>query len=388
LRYFTAGESHGTAVIACVEGIPSGLPVDLPFINEALARRQGGYGRGARQKIERDEAELLTGVRRGKTIGSPVVLCIRNKDHRIDRIPPKTVPRPGHADLAGLFKRGGDDIHNVAERASARETAARVAAGALARSLLHYFNMEVTAHVTEIGDVRSREPFPLTPEKVRDLRKRSELYTLDPAGDPRMKRAIDRARRAGDTLGGIFRVIGWGIPPGLGDCTQWDLRLDGRLAQALMSVQAIKGVEIGLGFAGARRPGSRVHDPIIYRNKKLRRLSNNAGGLEGGITNGEPLLLQAAMKPISTLMKPLPSVNLKTRRSEPAAIIRSDVCAVPAASVVGEAVVALEIVRALLEKFGSDDLKSVLRNHRSYLDRLDWTPPRQLALPKKNAAKP
>jgi len=360
----TAGESHGPAVVAMVEGLPAGVPVDTARLDEDLARRQGGYGRGERQKIEKDHVEIMAGVRHGRTLGSPVVLIIRNRDVRLEEAPPVTRPRPGHADLAGALKYLEPDMRNILERASARETAGRVAAGGLAKALLAEFDIAVVAYITRVGTVSAEVPAAI--EKCRKDRDRSDLYSPDPKADKAMKAAIDEARAAGDTLGGVIECVATGLMPGLGSHVQWTRKLDGRLARAVMSVQAIKGVEIGLGFAAAERPGSQVHDSITFdaaardeASLGFLRPTNGAGGLEGGMTTGQPLVLRAAMKPISTLKKPLASVDLKTKAPEQAAYERSDVCAAPAASVVVEAVVATELAGALIEKFGGDSLRQM-----------------------------
>ncbi len=359
----TAGESHGPAILALVEGFPAGVPVDTDRIDADLARRQGGYGRGGRMQIEADHVEVLAGVRRGRTLPGPVVLLVRNRDSRLETAPEVTRPRPGHADLAGALKYLDPDMRTVLERASARETAGRVAAGGLAKGLLAEFGIRVAAWVTRIGPAAA--PDDPCDDLDACLRRRdaSEVYCPDAAATEAMKAAIDEARAAGDTLGGRVRCAATGVPAGLGSHTQWTRKLDGRLARAVMSIQAIKGVEIGLGFAAAERPGSQVHDPIAYDEAArdgpaagFVRLTNRAGGLEGGITNGAPVVLSAAMKPISTLKTPLPSVNLKTRQAEDATYERSDVCAVPAASVVVEAVVATELAAAMVERFGGDSL--------------------------------
>ena len=367
----TAGESHGPAVVALVEGLPAGVPVDTARLDEDLARRQGGYGRGERQKIEKDHVEITAGVRHGRTLGSPVVLIIRNRDARLEEAPQVTRPRPGHADLAGALKYLEPDIRNILERASARETAGRVAAGGLAKALLAEFDIAVVAYVTRIGTVSAEVPSDVG--KCRKARDRSDLYSPDPKADKAMKAAIDEARAAGDTLGGLIECVATGLMPGLGSHVQWTRKLDGRLARAVMSIQAIKGVEIGLGFAAAERPGSQVHDAITFdaaardeASLGFSRPTNGAGGLEGGMTTGQPLVLRAAMKPISTLKKPLASVDLKTKASEQAAYERSDVCAVPAASVVVEAVVATELAGALVEKFGGDSLRQMRDSYEAW----------------------
>ena len=388
LSFRTAGESHGPGLVAILEGLPAGLSLEAERdIDPDLRRRQGGYGRGRRMQIESDRAEIGSGVRLGETLGSPIALSIQNRDHdnwrtAMSPLPadpdgnPKALkrvhlPRPGHADLAGVLKYARHDARDVLERASARETAARVACGAVARRLLAELGMRVESHVIRIGEVAASVPEVL-PENLNAAADASPVRTLDADAAPRMMDAIDQAREAGDTLGGVFEVVARGIPVGLGSHVSWDRKLDGRVAGALMSIQAIKGVEIGLGFEGARRPGSRVHDPIIPAAEAVRsggygRASNGAGGLEGGITTGQPLLLRAAMKPISTLRTRLPSVDLRDGSVRDAAVERSDVCAVPAAAVVGEAMVALVLADAVLEKFGGDSVSELLRNFTAYL---------------------
>jgi chorismate synthase len=375
----TAGESHGPEVTAIVEGIPAGLPLLAADVDADLARRQRGYGRGGRMKIEADRVRFTGGVRGGETIGGPVAMVIENRDHaswtgRMGAEPfpeppePLTRPRPGHADLAGGLKYGRRDLRDVLERASARETAARVAVGAVCRKLLAALSVDVFAHVVAIGPV-SAALSALPPGELRARARASDLACADEAAEQAMREAIREAAHRGDTLGGVFEVIATGVPPGLGSHAQWDRRLDGRLAQALMSVQAIKGVEIGLGFEAARAPGSEVHDPIGYdpEARAFTRPSNRAGGIEGGITNGMPVVCRAAMKPIATLKRALPSVDVRTKEPFEAAFERSDVCAVAAASVVGEAMVAITIAAALLEKIGGDSLAEAARNLAGYL---------------------
>ncbi|HHT9119984.1 MAG TPA: chorismate synthase [Candidatus Hypogeohydataceae bacterium YC41] len=388
LRYLTAGESHGKCLIAVVEGLPAGLKIDTETMNAELVRRQGGYGRGPRMKIEKDEVELLSGTRKGLSIGSPVSLKIRNLDYSIEDLPELTRARPGHADLAGAMKHGFHDMRNVLERASARETAARVAAGALTKTLLKEFNIDVLGYVVGIGGFLATA-IPGDPQELQRCRDSSPLYCPDKEAERGMMGRIKEAEKAGDTVGGIIEVAAFGVPPGLGSYAQWTERLDGRLARAVMAVQAIKGVEIGLGFEVAERLGSLVHDEIFYDKIPLSpplekgdigalkgltsgfyRKTNNAGGLEGGVTNGEPVVLRAAMKPIPTLRKPLSSVELSSKTPVQAAAERSDVCAVPAASVVVEAVVAFELASAFLEKFGGDSLQEVKRNYTGYLGQI------------------
>jgi chorismate synthase len=361
LRYWTAGESHGPALVALVDGFPAGLAVDAAAIDHELRRRQGGYGRGGRQRIETDTVTFLSGLWKGVTLGSPLALEVINKDAKLERLEEVERPRPGHADLPGAIKHLGG-VRAVLERASARETAARVAAGGLARQLLSAFGIEVAGWVTELGPVVLGGRAGSLPD-LRRLRDTSSIYSLHPERDSEVTALIDRVGKEGDTLGGIVEVRVDGLPVGLGTHAQWDRKLDGRLAQAVMAVQAIKGVEIGLGFEAARRRGSEVHDPIGFdpagRDSPtlgFTRPTNNAGGLEAGMTNGQPLVVRAAMKPIATLRKPLGSVNLRTKEAEEAAYERSDVCAVSAASVIVENVVAFEVAVALVDKFGGDSL--------------------------------
>lgn len=389
ISFRTAGESHGRGLIALIEGIPAGLSLEMERdVDPHLARRQGGYGRGRRMEIESDRAEIISGVRLGETLGSPIGMLIWNRDWEnwtvaMSPLPPGVdenpkalramyLPRPGHADLVGVLKYDRRDTRDILERASARETAARVACAAVARRFLSDFGIEVGSHVRSIGDVEA-PPLEELPEDLSAAADASPVRTLDPDAGDRMMAAIDRAKEEGDTLGGIFEVVVSGLPVGLGSHVSWDRKLDGRLAGAVMSIQAIKGVEIGLGFEGARRPGSRVHDPIVRdtaadRAGGFARSSNGAGGLEGGVTTGEPLVVRAAMKPISTLMKHrLPSVDLRDGSAQSAATERSDVCAVPAAAVVGEAMVALVVADAFLEKFGGDSMSEVRRNFEGYV---------------------
>jgi chorismate synthase len=361
LRYWTAGESHGKAMLALVDGFPAGVALDGESIDAELRRRQGGYGRGGRQKLESDQVEILSGTWRGQTLGSPIALLVPNRDYKIEQMEDLQRPRPGHGDLSGSTKYLGP-IRAILERASARETAARVAAGALAKQLLAPFAVTAFGYVVELGGTAVK-PKPGTLQQQRTLRDQSELYTLDPDQDDQLKTLIDQARKSGDSLGGIVEVRVEGVPFGLGSHTQWDKKLDGRLAQAVMSVQAIKGVEIGLGFEITRRPGSKAHDRIHYDPAQAAtptlgfvRPSNNAGGLEAGMSNSQPIVIRAAMKPISTLAKPLESVNLKTKQPQSASYERSDVCPVAAASCVIENVVAFEIARAMVDKFGGDSL--------------------------------
>ena len=363
-----------------MQGIPAGLPLLAEDVDADLARRQRGYGRGGRMKIETDRVSLLAGVRGGETLGSPIALGIENRDHAnwAGRMgpapfpaPPEalTRPRPGHADLAGGLKYDRHDLRDILERASARETAARVAVGAVCRKLLAAVGVDVFAHVVSIGPVDAH-PALMPLDELRAKARASDLSCADPAAEQAMRAAILETSHAGDTLGGVFEVIATGLPPGLGSHVQWDRKLDGRLAQALMCIQAIKGVEIGLGFGAARVRGSKVHDAIGWDGSAFTRPTNRAGGLEGGITNGMPVVCRAAMKPIATLKKALPSVDVQTKETFDAAFERSDICAVAAASVVGEAMVAITLAEALLEKLGGDSLRELQDNLASYRKRL------------------
>jgi chorismate synthase len=391
LRFLTAGESHGKALVVIVDGVPAGLTIDVPAIAADLRRRQGGYGRGQRMTIETDEPLVLGGVRRGVTTGAPVALTIENRDwvnwqrtmHVEPVMPPGasggqkgpvTCPRPGHADLAGIIKYELDDVRDVLERASARETASRVAAGAVARQILRAVGIDVSSHVFSIGNISLDAPHDIPFDVIVGIPADSPTRCADERVGHRMIEAIDAARRNGDTIGGAFEVVAHGVPPGLGSYAQWDRRLDGRLAQALMSIPAIKSVGLGIGADSARLPGSVVHDPVLPPDTSgatasgvpVRRPSNHAGGLEGGVTNGEDLRISAFMKPIATLMAPLPSVDLSSLEPSDAAIERSDVCAVPAASVVGEAMVAIVLADSCLERFGSDTMAGLQRNYRAW----------------------
>ncbi len=379
LRYLTAGESHGQALVAVIEGLPAGLALTAAYINTQLARRQGGYGRGARMNIAADAARLLSGVRGGTTLGSPLALLIENKDwanwsqvmsaeqdaQMEERV--VTKPRPGHADLAGVLKYGHRDIRNVLERSSARETAARVAAGTVARKLLAELGMEITGHVVQIGSVAAAVG-ELSLAELKERATASQLLCADHMAEQEMIAAIDQARNDGDSIGGVFEIRVVGVPPGLGSHVHWDRKLDARLAAALMSIQAVKGVEVGLGFAAAARAGSQVQDEIFYENDRgFYRNTNRAGGIEGGMSNGEEIALRAAMKPIPTLYRPLQSVDLVSKKPFAASVERSDVCAVPAACVVGEAVTAWELACACMEKFGGDSMDELRRHKDSYL---------------------
>ncbi len=375
LRWSTAGESHGPRLTALVEGIPAGMSLLAEDVDADLARRQRGYGRGGRMKIETDRVEFIGGVRGGETLGSPIAMSITNRDYNnwLDRMSPAplpapaealTRPRPGHADLAGGLKHGRYDLRDILERASARETASRTAVGAVCRRLLAAVGVDVFAHVVAIGPAEAEPPTGVSLDELRERSRASDLACADPGAEARMKDAIREAAHAGDTLGGVYEVIARGVLPGLGSHVQWDRKLDGRLAQALMSIQAMKGVEIGAGFGAARARGSEVHDPIHYdaAAHRFTRPTNRAGGLEGGITNGEPVVCRVAMKPIATLKKALSSVDVRSKEAYEAAYARSDVCAVSAASVVGEAMVCIVLADALIEKFGGDSLRELTRN--------------------------
>ena len=394
LRYLTAGESHGPCLTMIIDGVPAGFSIQIEKINHDLWRRQQGYGRGGRMLIEKDEAQVRSGIRWGETIGAPVALGIENRDwknwtkkmsalpeDRDDKIA-VTKPRPGHADLNGALKYDRSDIRDILERASARETVARTAVGSFAKQLLAPFEIRIMGYIRSIGNVAAN----LSRLSFNEIYARSEespVRTADPDAEEKMIALIEECKREGNTLGGIFEIVVLGLPPGLGSHTQWDRKLDGRLARALMSIQAMKGVEIGLGFEMARRRGSEVHDEIFFDPSKdvsegtprvvptgFYRGSNNSGGTEGGMSNGAPLIARVAMKPISTLMSPLQSVDLRSKQPADASVERSDVCAAPAAAVVGESVVAFEIARAFLEKFGGDSLREVRRNYENYLEQI------------------
>ena len=394
LRYLTAGESHGPCLTILIDGVPAGFPVDIAQINHDLWRRQQGYGRGGRMLIEKDEAQIRSGIRWGETLGAPVALGIDNRDWKnwTKKMSPSaedrdekiavTKPRPGHADLTGVFKYDRSDIRDILERASARDTVSRTAAGSFAKQLLAPFGIRVMGYIRSIGNVTANLDG-LSYEETYARAEESPVRTADSAAEAEMIALIETCKKEGNTLGGIFEVVALGLPPGLGSHTQWDRKLDGRLAQALMSIQAIKGVEVGLGFEMARRRGSQVHDEIFFQPDKMvtegtprivptgfYRGSNNSGGTEGGMTNGSPLVVRVAMKPISTLMSPLQSVDLRTKHAADASVERSDVCAAPAAAVVGESVVAFELANAFLEKFGGDSLREIQRNYESYLEQI------------------
>lgn len=371
IEYVTAGESHGAGLVAIVTGLPAGLRVDRAFLDAMLARRQKGYGRSERQKMERDRATIVSGVRKGRATGNPITLRVRNRVRTLSKLPAVTRPRPGHADLAGVLKFGhGSDARDVLERSSARETAVRTAVGGLCALLLREFGIVVTGHVVRLGPVR------FSGRLDARLRDASPFHSCDPAADRRARRAVDAAARAGDTLGGLIEVVATGVPPGLGSNAQAEKRLDARLGAAILAIPAIKGVEIGLGFGAAARRGSQVHDRIRERDGRIVRPTNRAGGIEGGMSNGEPIVVRAAMKPLSTLRRSLESVDLKHGGRKDAHFERSDVTAVPAASVICEASVAIVLARALGEKFGGDSLEEMRRNFEGYRAQLGnrWRP--------------
>jgi chorismate synthase len=384
-RFTTAGESHGRALVAIVEGLPAGMPVDIASLNYELHRRQLGYGRGGRMKIEQDQADILSGVRHGLTLGSPVALLIENKDWANwtevmsaeaselapDKLRQLKRPRPGHADLAGGQKFEARDLRNILERASARETAARVACGALAKQLLALFGVGIRSHVIQLGGI-PEQPLQLSWDRIAAIPDDAPLHCADEQLQQQMIGLIDAKREAGDTLGGIFEVVARGMMPGLGSHTAWDLKLDGKLAQALMSIPAVKAVSIGAGSEASALPGSEVHDEIAYNNetKNFIRETNRAGGLEGGITNGEEIRLRGHLKPLSTLRRPLRSVDIDTKQEQSAAFERSDITAVPAAGVIGEAMMALVLAEAMREKFGGDSLGEMKRNFEGYREQL------------------
>ncbi len=376
LRYLTAGESHGKALLAIIEGLPAGIKLDGSEINILLERRQGGYGRGGRMSIEKDEVEFISGLRSSYTLGSPLGLLIKNRDWEnwqtaMDPLDPvidmsKRVarPRPGHADLPGGIKYGHKDMRNILERASARETAARVAVGAVAKELLKALGIRVQGHVFRIGGIEADSPPKIYDEKIYD----NPFYCSDPRVRDQMKLVVDTVKSSNDSIGGTIRVVAEGVPPGLGSHVHWDRRLDGRLAQAVMSIPGIKAVEFGMGLRSSIEPGSHIHDGISYSKEKgYYRERNNAGGLEGGITNGEPLVIRAAMKAIPTMIMPLQSVDIDTKEKMYAIVERSDICAVPAASIVGEAMVCWVLAEAVMEKFGGDRLEEIVENYHNYL---------------------
>jgi chorismate synthase len=384
LRFLTAGESHGPELVAIVEGVPAGFDIDIAAINQDLARRQKGYGRGGRMAIERDEVRVVSGIRFGRTMGSPVTFIIENRDFKNwekrmsidphDRGEAKVVtrPRPGHADLAGVLKYNLEDIRDVLERASARETAARVGIGAFAKQFLAPFGLKVLGYVASIGSVEASVPADITIDQLAQVTEQSQVRVADAEAERAMIREIDACKRTGDTLGGIVEVVAVGLPVGMGSHVQWDRKLDGRIGHALMSLQAVKGVEFGMGFNAARVRGSELHDEIGYdaETHRFTRHSNNSGGTEGGMTTGEALRVRVAFKPLSTLMRPLRSADIKTKAEAVGTIERSDVCAIPAAAVIAETTVAFEIANAFLEKFGGDSFSEISRNYQGYLEQV------------------
>jgi chorismate synthase len=384
LRFLTAGESHGPELVAVVEGYPAGFDIDLAKINHDLARRQKGYGRGGRMAIERDEVRVVSGVRFGRSMGSPITLIVENRDFKnwvqrmsvdpADRAAaePVTRPRPGHADLAGVLKYNLDDVRDVLERASARETTMRVAAGGLAKLLLEPFGITVLGYVASIGATEARTPADMSIEDLARVTEASQVRVADPEAERAIIAEIDECKKSGDTLGGVVEVVATGLPVGLGSHVQWDRKLDGRLAHVLLSLQAVKGVELGLGFRAAATRGSALHDEIAYDDgaRRFIRNSNNSGGTEGGMTTGEPLRVRVAFKPLSTLMRPLRSADIRTKAESVGNTERSDVCAIPAAAVIAEAVVAFELANAFVEKFGGDSRTEIARNYQGYLEQV------------------
>jgi chorismate synthase len=370
LRFLTAGESHGMCLVGILEGLPSGLSIDKKKIDRELGRRQKGYGRSERMKIEKDKVSILAGLKKGKTIGSPIALLIRNKDFKINILPAVYCPRPGHADLAGALKYNTKDIRDVLEVASARKTAMNVAIGAVCRALLEEFKIDIVAYVKQIGSVCAQTK-KLSFSQIRQRLNKSKLSCVDEVAEAKMIAEIDKAKEQGDSLGGIFEIIARNVPVGLGSCAQADKRLDARVAAWLLSIPGVKGVEIGSAFFAASQRGSQVHDAIFFSPAKgFFRKSNHAGGLEGGMTNGETLVLSCAMKPIATLRRPLPSVNINSKHPREADVQRADVCAVPACSVVAEAMTSFCLAQAFLEKFGGDSLEETKRNYRGYLKQI------------------
>jgi chorismate synthase len=380
LRWLTAGESHGPSLLLIVEGLPAGISVDFSFLQQELQRRKKGYGRGKRMEIEEDEVEVISGIKGGKSIGSPISLLIKNRDFEnwkevMDPFSGRggelTSPRPGHADLAGSFKYSFKDLRNVLERASARETAARVAAGALAKNFLREFGIYVISQTLAVGDIFSEKKI----SSLKDAKEieASPLRCLDKDKEGEMMKLIDKARREGDTLGGVFEVVAFGVPPGLGSYVQWDKRLDGKLAQALLSIPSVKGVEVGEAIFQASNFGSKVHDEIFFEEEKgFYHRTNYCGGLEGGISNGENIVLKGYVKPVPTLGEPLMSVDIITKEKKKASRERADICVVPAAGVVAEAMISLVLTDFFLEKFGQDSLDDIKRSYESYLSRIEW----------------
>jgi chorismate synthase len=384
LRFLTAGESHGPELVAMVEGFPAGFDIEVAKINADLARRQKGYGRGGRMAIERDEVRVVSGIRFGRSMGSPITLIVENRDFKNwqkrmsadprdrDAADPVTRPRPGHADLAGVLKYNLDDVRDVLERASARETTMRVAIGGLTKHILEPFGVTVLGYVVSIGSTTARVPADMSIEELRRVTEESQVRVADAEAERAIIGEIDECKKAGDTLGGVVEVVATGLPVGLGSHVQWDRKLDGRLSHALASLQAVKGVEIGMGFRAAATRGSALHDEIGYdaMTRRFTRHSNNSGGTEGGMTTGEPLRVRAAFKPLSTLMRPLRSADIRTKAEAVGNTERSDVCAIPAAAVIAEAVVAFELAAAFLEKFGGDSRAEIERNYAGYLEQV------------------
>ena len=366
LRYLTAGESHGKALIAILEGMPSGVKIATADIDRQLKRRQAGYGRGDRMKIESDKVQIVSGVRKGHTTAAPIAIMIMNKDFSIETLGPINCPRPGHADLAGMLKYDIKDARDILERSSARETAARVAVGAICRPFLAEFGIEILSHIKFICGIDAQTNH-LSFKDIRLNAQRSVLNCADKYAEKLMIRRIDEARKRGDTVGGGFEIIALGLPAGLGSCMHYDRKIDARLALELMSIQAIKGVEFGLGFSSGRIYGSQLHDPIYIEGKKIVRKRNNAGGVEGGMTNGEPLQVTCVMKPIATLTKPMDSVDMRSMKSAKASVQRSDICALPAASVVAENIVAFTLAQAMLEKFGGDSMGQTMQSYKTFM---------------------
>jgi chorismate synthase len=385
MRYFTAGESHGPELTAIIEGLPAGMPLSAEDINQELIRRQTGYGRGGRMLIETDRVRITSGVRHGKTLGSPVTLVVENKDWKnwtkvmsIEEVEEKQKrlrrvarPRPGHADLVGGMKYHHDDLRNVLERSSARETTMRVAIGAIAKKILSELNIEVAGHVTMLGGIKATIPEGITVSEVKEISNASDVRVVDPKVETEIRQLIDQTKRNGDTIGGVVEVLVGGVPAGLGSYVQWDKKLDAKIAQAVVSINAFKGVEFGVGFEAGVLPGSKVMDEILWNEEEgYTRRSNNLGGFEGGMTNGEPIVVRGVMKPIPTLYKPLQSVDIDTKEPYKASVERSDSTAVPAASVVAESVVATVVANEILEKFSSDsfeELVDAVKNYREYL---------------------
>jgi chorismate synthase len=384
LRFLTAGESHGPELVAVIEGAPAGFDIDVSRINEDLARRQKGYGRGGRMAIERDEVRTVSGIRFGRTIGSPVTFIVENRDFknwekRMSADPQYrgeakvvTRPRPGHADLAGVLKYNLEDIRDVLERASARETTARVAIGAFAKQLTAPFGVKILGYVVSIGGTEAQLPAEISIDQLAHVTEESPVRVADADAERSIIAEIDECKKSGDTLGGVVEVLAAGLPPGLGSHVQWDRKLDGRIGHALMSLQAVKGVEFGMGFGAARVRGSALHDEIGYdpEERRFTRHSNNSGGTEGGMSTGEPLRVRVAFKPLSTLMRPLRSADIRSKQAAPGTIERSDVCAIPAAAVIAEAVVAFELAAGFLDKFGGDSFAETARNYHGYLDQV------------------